>query len=225
MDYLDAQNRAVAAGTESPLNAKDQRVVILGGGDTGSDCLGTAHRQLARSVAQVELLPQPPTHRAAGNPWPVWPTVFRISSSQEEGGQRLFGRRTVRLEGEGGRLRALHWVGVELRDGVLHDVPGTEERHEADLLVQAMGFTGPDCSELSQQLRLQLDKRGNLEVDASFETSVPGVFACGDASRGASLIVWAISDGRETARAVDAHLMGRPSELPRRGADQPFAGR
>jgi glutamate synthase (NADPH/NADH) small chain len=158
-------------------------------------------------VAQVELLPMPPQARAKGNPWPAWPYIFRTSSSQEEGGARLYGRRTLRIEGEGGQLRAMHWVGVEQRDGRLCDVPNTEERFEVDLLVQAMGFTGPETSELTEQLGVQLDGRGNLQVDGSFHTSVPNVFAGGDASRGASLIVWAIADGRAMARAIDAQLL------------------
>ncbi|MFT3841281.1 MAG: glutamate synthase subunit beta [Myxococcaceae bacterium] len=209
MDYLDAQNRAIAAGTDSPLSARGKRVVILGGGDTGSDCVGTAHRQGAACVTQVELMPMPPSARAKNNPWPSWPVVFRTSSSQEEGGARLYGRRTLKLEGESGQLRAMHWIGVELKDGKLTDVPGTEERFETDLLVQAMGFTGPETAQLTQQLRVKLDPRGNLLIDGSFQTSVPGVFAAGDASRGASLIVWAIADGRELARSVDARLAQR----------------
>ncbi len=205
MDFLEAQNKAVRLGVTSTMSARGKRVVILGGGDTGSDCLGTVHRQGAASVIQAELMPEPPGARAAGNPWPQWPLVFRVSSSQEEGGQRFFSKRTERLEGdEQGKLKALWWNG---------------ERVECDLLIQAMGFTGPDTEALQQQLGVE------LKGHAPFLTNVPGVFVGGDAYRGASLIVWAISDGRELARHVDAFLMGRPSTLPTKGRDLPFGGR
>jgi glutamate synthase (NADPH/NADH) small chain len=219
MDYLEAQNR----GGEAV--ARGKRVIVLGGGDTGSDCLGTAHRQGAASVSQVELLPPPPGERAAGNPWPQWPMVFRTSSSQEEGGARVFARRTTRLEGKDGQLVALHWVQVEPKGGGLVDVAGTEERVEVDLLVQAMGFLGADATPIHEQLGVALDARGNVQVDRTFKTSVAGVFSGGDAARGASLIVWAIADGRELARAVDTFLTGQPSRLPTKGRDAPFGGR
>ncbi|MCC6332373.1 MAG: glutamate synthase subunit beta [Myxococcales bacterium] len=202
MDYLEAQNRAVALGQGSTMSAAGKRVVILGGGDTGSDCLGTALRQGAASVAQVELLPEPPKQRAANNPWPTWPVIFRTSSSQEEGGVRGFGKRTTEVEVADGRVAALHWVGVKLGDGKLQEVVGTEERVEVDLLIQAMGFLGPDLTALREQLGVELNARGNLKVDEEFRTSVPGVFGGGDASRGASLIVWAIADGRDLAKSV-----------------------
>ncbi|GMU59562.1 MAG: glutamate synthase [Myxococcaceae bacterium] len=211
MDYLEAQNRAVALGQGSTMSAVGQRVVILGGGDTGSDCLGTALRQGAASVAQVELLPEPPKQRAANNPWPTWPVIFRTSSSQEEGGLRGFGKRTTKVEVVDGRVGALHWVGVKLVDGKLQDVAGTEERVEVDLLIQAMGFLGPDLTALGEQLGAELNARGNLKVDEAFRTSVPGVFGGGDASRGASLIVWAIADGRDLARSVHAALVPQRS--------------
>lgn len=200
MDFLEAQNRG------QPASAKGKRVVVLGGGDTGSDCVGTAHRQGAASVMQVELMPAPPPSRSEKNPWPQWPMIFRTSSSQEEGGTRFFARRTTRLEGVGGQLKALHWVDV--------NNPADEERVEVDLLIQAMGFLGADGRQVNEQLGVALDARGNVKVDERFATSAPGVFAAGDASRGASLIVWAISDGRELACSVDEHLMGRPSRLP-----------
>jgi glutamate synthase (NADPH/NADH) small chain len=212
MDFLEAQNRAVRDGSVSRLSAAGKRVLILGGGDTGSDALGTAHRQRAASVAQVELLAQPPSERTSSNPWPQWPLVFRTSSSQEEGGQRLFGRRTLRLEGANGKLTALHWVDTTAE--------AHEERVEVELLVQAMGFLGPQTAALQSQLGIELDTRGNIKADRRFETNVPGVFAGGDAHRGASLIVWAISDGRELARHVDTFLSGRPSTLPARGRDR-----
>jgi glutamate synthase (NADPH/NADH) small chain len=223
MSYLEAQNRVVQ-GAELPdaLNAHGRRVVILGGGDTGSDCLGTAHRQGAREVVQVELLPAPPPLRPRDNPWPQWPMVFRTSTSQEEGGRREFARMTTRLEGEDGQLRRLVSVAV---DSKLQPVPGTEETWEVDLLVQAMGFVGPEVTALQAQLGVELDARGNLRTDATFATSVDGVWCAGDARRGASLIVWALSEGREAARAVDGWLTGRASRLPTRGQDSAFGGR
>jgi glutamate synthase (NADPH/NADH) small chain len=226
MEYLEHQNRVVSglATLEPRLNAAGRRVLILGGGDTGSDCLGTALRQGAASVTQVELMPAPPKVRAEGNPWPRWPIIFRTSSSQEEGGEREFGLMTKRLEGQDGRLRALHAVQVEpQREGGafrLVEVPGSEVVHEVDLLVLAMGFTGPETQRL-EELGLKLNPRGNVQVDARFATSVDGVFCAGDASRGASLIVWALSDGREAAKAVDAWLSGA-SSLPTRGKDSAF---
>jgi glutamate synthase (NADPH/NADH) small chain len=216
MDYLEASNRAVAATASSTMDAKGKRVVILGGGDTGSDCLGTALRQGAKEVTQVELLPAPGAARGAANPWPQWPMVFRTSSSQEEGGERLFGRRTTKLEGRDGKLVALHWADVG---------SGAESRQEVDLLIQAMGFVSPVTQALTSQLGIELDARGNLKRDAQFRTSVPGVFCAGDSTRGASLIVWAISDGREVARHVDAYLRKAPSALPTRGRDNAFGGR
>jgi glutamate synthase (NADPH/NADH) small chain len=225
MDFLMAQNRAVAAGTEAALNARDKRVVVLGGGDTGSDCLGTSHRQGARSVTQVELLPAPGLERAGGNPWPQWPMVFRTSSSQEEGGERLFGLRTTRLEGHEGRLAAMHWISVTQEGGALKDVPGTEQRVEVDLLIQAMGFVSPVTTQLVEQLGVALDRRGSVKVDSRYETSVPGVFAAGDAARGASLIVHGIAEGREAARHVDVFLSAGSSALPTRGRDSAFGGR
>ncbi len=210
MEFLEAANRGASAA------AVGKRVIILGGGDTGSDCLGTALRQKAREVIQLELMPAPPPRRRAENPWPQWPVIFRSSSSQEEGGLRKFALRTQRLEGEGGQLKALQAVEVELDAGALRDRPGTEVRLEADLLVLAMGFLGPDASRVGAQLGLAVDGRGNLTSDASFATPVLGVYCAGDAYRGASLIVWAIADGREAARSIDAFLSGRPSALPAR---------
>jgi len=225
MPFLEAQNRASQANTESKLSAKGKKVVILGGGDTGSDCLGTSHRQGALEVTQVELLPSPPDERSPGNPWPQWPMTFRTSSSQEEGGHREFARRTTSLEVRDGQLVALHWIGVRAEGKGLVDVPGTESRHEVDLLIQAMGFVSPVTEALVKQLGVALDGRGAVKVDSHFQTSVPGVYSAGDADRGASLIVWAISEGREAARHVDAQLRGAPSQLPTRGRDNAFGGR
>ena len=216
MDYLTEQNQVVGGELPAPsrYDVKGKRVVILGGGDTGSDCLGTALRQGASHVVQIELMPAPPDTRAANNPWPAWPLVFRTSSSQEEGGERTFAFRTTRLEGDGGKLTTL--VGERL------DQPGSEVRMPVDALILAMGFVGPDATPLVDQLDIDLDARGNSAIDARYETNVPRVWAAGDAHRGASLIVWAIAEGRELARHVDAELRAAPSVLPVRGQDQPF---
>ncbi|NNC02578.1 glutamate synthase subunit beta [Corallococcus exiguus] len=229
MDYLEHQNRVVTAGApqDARLEAQGKRVIILGGGDTGSDCLGTALRQDAASVMQVELLPAPPQLRAKENPWPRWPLVFRTSSSQEEGGERAFAMMTKRLEGEDGQLKRLHAVRVEMQrepNGALKlvEVPGSEEVFEVDLLVLAMGFTGPNTDRLAEELGVTLSPRGTVQVDAKFSTSAPGVYCAGDASRGASLIVWALADGREAARALDTWLSGTASVLPTRGQDCAF---
>jgi len=226
MDYLTHQNRVVAGLTslEPRFDAAGKRVLILGGGDTGSDCLGTALRQGAAHVMQGAHSPAPPMARALDNPWPRWPIVFRTSSSQEEGGQREFGLVTQRLEGQDGRLKSVHTVKVELRPGTdgkprLVEIPGSESALEVDLLVLAIGFSGPDTRVLAEQLGVKLTPRGNVQVDAHFATSEAGVFCAGDASRGASLIVWAFADGREAARSVDAYLNQDGSALPTRGKD------
>jgi glutamate synthase (NADPH/NADH) small chain len=198
MDYLTGQNVAIAHGAPPAHDVAGHRVVILGGGDTGSDCLGTALRQRAASVTQIEIQAAPPTARAADNPWPSWPLVFRTSSSQDEGGERSFAFRTTHLEGEAGRLVALH--------GERIDSAGTNVRIPVDTLILALGFTGPAVAPLVEQLGITLDPRGNVAVDARFGTNVPGVFCAGDAHRGASLIVWAIAEGRELAHHVDAFL-------------------
>jgi glutamate synthase (NADPH/NADH) small chain len=203
MDYLTEQNEIVAGQrTSTSHDVRGKRVVILGGGDTGSDCLGTALRQGAASVSQIELMPAPPPERGPDNPWPSWPLVFRTSSSQEEGGTREFAFRTTHLEGTAGKLVALHGVRV--------DEPSIPVRIELDTLILALGFIGPDTSTLVDQLGVQLDKRGNVTADAQFATNVHHVFCVGDARRGASLIVWAIAEGRDAALAVDTHLRGRP---------------
>ncbi len=195
MDYLVDQNVRVGK-----RDVRGKHVIILGGGDTGSDCLGTALRQGAASVAQIELLPAPPDVRSADNPWPSWPLVFRTSSSQEEGGTREFAFRTTHLEGEQGRLVALHGTRVDT---------GASVRMPCDALILALGFTGPDTSALVAQLGVKLDARGNILLDDHFETTVPGVYCAGDAHRGASLIVWAIAEGRDCAAYVDAYLKRR----------------
>ncbi len=230
MDYLTQQNRALVGETAVAamrIDARDKHVIILGGGDTGSDCLGTAQRQDAKSVTQLELMPAPPNTRLPENPWPHWPMVFRTSSSQEEGGERRFALQTTKLTGQDGRIDMLHAVEVRAdRDAsgrtTIVPVPGTEKAMQCDLLILAMGFVNPLAERITGELGTKLDNRGNLAVDKDFRTTVPGVYAAGDARRGASLIVWAIADGRETARTVDADLRAQPSALPTKGADLAF---
>jgi glutamate synthase (NADPH) small chain len=193
-------------------------VVILGGGDTGADCLGTAHRQQARSVTQLELMPMPPLTRAAGNPWPEWPQILRVSSAHEEGGERLYSISTQRFVGDAaGRVQALQAVKVELarRDGrtEIVPIPGSEFDIPAELVLLAMGFTGPVRGPLLTDLGVKLTDRGNAWRDERWMTSVPGVFTAGDMQRGQSLIVWAIAEGRSAARGIDTYLMGE-SRLP-----------
>ncbi|HZO16064.1 MAG TPA: glutamate synthase subunit beta [Polyangiaceae bacterium] len=214
MDYLEQQNRRVAGEVVDGIDARDKRVIILGGGDTGSDCLGTAHRQGAAQVMQVELLPEPPRSRYRDNPWPQWPMIFRTSSSQEEGGERRFGVSTTRLIGSDGRLRALQATTLE----------GTDLEIDVDLLLLALGFVGPDASACVAQLGIELDARGNISAN-DYATNVAGIFTAGDARRGQSLIVWALMEGREAARAADSYLRGAPSPLPTRGRDTPVGGR
>jgi glutamate synthase (NADPH/NADH) small chain len=233
MDFLTEQNEVIAGERASTQwDVRGKNVVILGGGDTGSDCLGTSLRQGAAHVTQIELMPAPPAARAADNPWPQWPMIFRTSTSQDEGGERAFAIKTTRIEGKEGRIVALHTVQLQgpadrapAHPGELREVPGSEKVIPVDTLILAMGFTGPDAAPLAQQLGVQLDKRGNVAVDRAYQTSVPGVYAAGDAKRGASLIVWAIAEGREAARSIDAYLRGADSWLPTRGIDQPFGGR
>ncbi len=230
MDYLTLQNKVVAGDALAErIDAHDKRVVILGGGDTGSDCLGTAHRQGASHVTQLELMPAPPAVRAPENPWPEWALIHRTSSSQEEGGERQFALMTTHLSGKDGKVQALHAVKVhpEIVDGRMSFVrePGGELTIPCELVLLAMGFVHPVARELSRELGVTLDRRGNIQVDDQFRTNVPGVYAAGDARKGASLIVWAISDGRECARTVDADLRSGHSALPTRGIDQPFERR
>ncbi len=211
VDYLTQQNRRCEGETVPDgelMTAKDKRVVIIGGGDTGADCLGTAHRQGALSVHQFELLPQPPVSRQGDNPWPEWPRIFRSSAAHEEGGERVFSISTERFLGDaGGRVRALQTVGVEVGRGGITTLPGTERELAADLVLLAMGFVGPEPRGLVEELGLRLTDRGNVWRDANWMTSEPGVFTAGDMQRGQSLIVWAIADGRQAASAVDAYLM------------------
>jgi glutamate synthase (NADPH) small chain len=220
MEYLTLQNRRCegdAVADEAFISAHGQRVVIIGGGDTGADCLGTVHRQGALSVHQFELLPRPPDTRAADNPWPQWPNIFRVSSAHEEGGERVYAVSTQRFTGAAGRVRQLEAVKVDMVREVgrldFKPIPGSEFTLDVDLVLLAMGFVGPEKPGLLTDLGVRLTERGNVWRDASWMTSVPGVFACGDMQRGQSLIVWAIAEGRSAARGVDTFLMGR-SDLP-----------
>jgi glutamate synthase (NADPH) small chain len=209
MDFLPQQNRR-CEGDHVPeseaILATGKRVVIIGGGDTGADCLGTCHRQGALSVTQFELLPKPPDKRAESTPWPLWPMQLRIESSHEEGGLRDWSVSTVRFTGdEQGRVKKLHAVRVGPAPEFA-PVPGSEFTLDADLVLLAMGFTGPTKSGPIEQLGLALDGRGNVATDANYMSSVPGVFAAGDMRRGQSLIVWAIAEGRKAAASLDAWL-------------------
>jgi glutamate synthase (NADPH) small chain len=212
VDYLTRQNRICEGDTlpDDPLmSAAGKRVIIIGGGDTGADCLGTAHRQGALSVHQFELLPRPPESRAADNPWPQWPRIFRSSAAHDEGGERLFSISTERFLGDDqGRVRALETVNVEVSRSGITKLPGTEVTLEAELVLLAMGFVGPERGGLLSQLGVRLTDRGNVWRDERWMTSEEGVFAAGDMQRGQSLIVWAIADGRHAAAAVDGYLMG-----------------
>jgi len=221
MDYLTLQNRRCegdAVPDDAFITARGKHVVIIGGGDTGADCLGTVHRQGAASVHQFELLPRPPDTRAPENPWPQWPNIFRVSPAHEEGGERVYAVSTQRFTGDaGGRVRTLRAVTVDMvREGGRLDfrpVPGTEFELDAELVLLAMGFLGPERPGMLADLGVKLTERGNVWRDENWMTSVPGVFACGDMQRGQSLIVWAIAEGRSAARGVDLYLMGK-SDLP-----------
>jgi glutamate synthase (NADPH/NADH) small chain len=221
MEYLTLQNRRCegdAIPSEGFITAEGQDVIIIGGGDTGADCLGTVHRQGARSVRQLELLPRPPDMRAASNPWPLWPNIFRVSSAHEEGGDRMYSISTDRFTGDdGGHVRKLHGMQVEMiaANGrtTFAPVQGSEFELNADLVLLAMGFVGPERHGLINELGVRMTDRGTVARDANWMTSVPGVFTAGDMQRGQSLIVWAIAEGRSCARGVDFYLMGT-SDLP-----------
>jgi glutamate synthase (NADPH/NADH) small chain len=213
MDFLTAQNRRLEGDSidGAGSDARDKRVVIIGGGDTGSDCAGTCVRQGARSVSQFELLPQPPAGRATSTPWPLWPMQLRTSHAHEEGCDREWSVATTAFSGENGRVQRLHAARMERRvfaDGRTDfgRMSGTDFELEADLVLLAMGFTGPIKSRLLTDLAVELDARGSVATDLEHRTSVPGVFAAGDAHRGASLIVWAIREGRDAAGSIDRWL-------------------
>jgi glutamate synthase (NADPH/NADH) small chain len=221
MEFLPGANRVQQGDYPvAPVSAAGKRVVIIGGGDTGADCLGTSLRQGAASVHQFEIMPRPPQDRPDGNPWPTWPFIFRTSSAHEEGGERVFAVNTERFLGseekagdDAGRrvVTALRAHEVEMKDGRFHKVEGSDFDLPCDLVLLAMGFTGPEQNELTEGLGLELTERGNIGRDASWSTNVDGVFVAGDMGRGQSLIVWAIAEGRSAAAAVDEWLMGQTS--------------
>ena len=216
MEYLPLANRVLQGDLDkSPLDVAGKHVVIIGGGDTGADCLGTAHRQGAASVTQLEIMPMPPTVRPTSQPWPTYPMTWRVSSAHEEGGERVFAVSTESFEDDGqGRVAALHLVEVEQSQGAIRPRHGSQRRLPADVVLLAMGFVGPERGPLLDQLGLALSDRGSVERDDDYATGVPGVFVAGDAGRGQSLIVWAIAEGRAAAAAVDRFLMGS-TNLPR----------
>ena len=214
MEYLPWGNRVqegddvLGPDGQPPITAKGKKVVIIGGGDTGADCLGTAHRQGAIVVHQFEIMPRPPDTRAESTPWPTYPLMYRVSSAHEEGGERVFSVNTERFIGEDGHVTALKAHEVTMRDGKFVKVEGSDFELEADLVLLAMGFVGPEREGLLTDLEVKLTDRGNVARGADFDTSVPGVFVAGDMGRGQSLIVWAIAEGRAAAAAVDRYLMG-----------------
>jgi glutamate synthase (NADPH/NADH) small chain len=221
MDYLTLQNRrneGERIPDEQFITAKDKHVIIIGGGDTGADCLGTAHRQGAKSVHQLELLSRPPDSRLSNNPWPLWPNIFRVSSAHEEGGERVYSISTQKFSGDAdGRVTTLHANHVEVANvnGRMEFKPvaGSDHELQADLVLLAMGFVGPETNGMLQKLGVKMTERGTVARDGRWMTSVEGVFTCGDMQRGQSLIVWAQAEGRSCARGVDEYLMGR-SDLP-----------
>jgi glutamate synthase (NADPH/NADH) small chain len=216
MEFLPMQTR-LNLGDKKPssfISAKGKHVVVIGGGDTGSDCVGTSHRQGAKSVTQFELLPRPPEQRTPDMPWPRWPMILRTSTSQEEGGKRDWSVNTKAFLGEGGIVKTLRGVRLEWSKGAdgrpqMKEVPGSEFEIPCDLCLLAMGFLGPEKGGILDQLGVKLDPRGNVQADENSMTSVPGIFSAGDMRRGQSLVVWAIQEGRRAARGIDAFLMGR----------------
>jgi len=214
MEYLPGANRVQEGDLEvAPIDVKDAHVVIIGGGDTGADCLGTAHRQGAASVTQLEIMPTPPDQRPGTQPWPTYPMVYRTSSAHEEGGDRMFSVSTTEFVGHEGRLTGMRIVEVQMSDGRFEPVTGTERELPADYVFLAMGFTGPERSPMVEQFDLPLDERGAIERSPDYATPLDGVFVAGDAGRGQSLIVWAIAEGRAAAASVDRYLSGE-SNLP-----------
>jgi glutamate synthase (NADPH/NADH) small chain len=219
MEFLPGANRVQEGDLDlAPIDVAGKHVVIIGGGDTGADCLGTSHRQGAASVTQLEIMPMPPESRPQGQPWPTYPMSYKVTSAHEEGGERVYAVNTQRFVDDGnGRVRALEIVEVEFRDGRFEPVPGTERELPADYVFLAMGFTGPERGPLLDQLGVELDERGNIRRDRHYMSSVEGVFVAGDAGRGQSLIVWAIAEGRSAAAGVDRWLSGTttlPAPIP-----------
>jgi glutamate synthase (NADPH/NADH) small chain len=200
-----------------PIHAHGKKVVIIGGGDTGADCLGTSHRQGAASVHQFEIMPRPPEERAGSTPWPTYPLMYRVSSAHEEGGERVFSVNTERFVGADGKVTGLDAHEVKMVNGRFEKVEGTDFTLEADLVLLAMGFVGPDKPGLLTDLGVGYDQRGNVQRDKNWATNIPGVFVAGDMGRGQSLIVWAIAEGRAAASAVDRYLEGEtalPAPIP-----------
>jgi glutamate synthase (NADPH) small chain len=200
---------------EDQITAKDKHVVIIGGGDTGADCLGTAIRQQAKSIVQLEIMPTPPEERPAHQPWPTYPMIYRVSSAHEEAGERVYSVSTSEFIGDyDGNVASLRMSEVRFEAGKIVPTEGTEREIPAELVLLAMGFTGPEADTVISQLECALDERGNVARDKNYATNVDGVFVCGDAGRGQSLIVWAIAEGRACAAGVDEYLSGT-TKLPR----------
>ena len=219
MEYLPMANKVQEGDNAEPaINAKGKNVVIIGGGDTGADCLGTALRQGAKQVIQLEIMPRPPEERAGNNPWPQWSLIYRTSSAHEEGGERMFSVNTEKFVDDGnGNVRALLIHEVEMIEGRFTKKDGTDTEIPADLVFLAMGFVGPEKGSWINQLGVDLDERGNIARNDEYATNVPGIFVAGDMGRGQSLIVWAIAEGRACAAGVDKHLMGEtllPAPIP-----------
>ncbi len=221
MEYLTLQNKRCEGddiADDDFISAKDKHVVIVGGGDTGADCLGTANRQNARSVHQLEILPRPPDKRSSDNPWPLWPQIYRVSFAHEEGVERVYSVSTRRFIDDGnGQVKALELVKMKMKKEQEHvsfeEIPGSEFNIPCELALLAMGFAGPEKQGMLEKLGVELTDRGNVDRDKNWMTNVPGVFTAGDMQRGQSLIVWAIAEGRSAARGIDAYLMGK-SDLP-----------
>ncbi|RNL86511.1 glutamate synthase subunit beta [Halostreptopolyspora alba] len=216
MEYLPLANRVQEGDTDTPaISAEGKDVIVIGGGDTGADCIGTAHRQGATSVTQLEIMPKPPKERPADQPWPTYPMTYKVSSAHEEGGERLYSVSTVEFLGDDqGHVRALKLVDVERTDNGFEPVEGTEREIPAGLVTLAMGFVGPQKEGMLSQLGVELDGRGNVVRDSDYATTVDGVFCAGDMGRGQSLIVWALAEGRSAAAGVDRYLTRQPSNLP-----------
>jgi glutamate synthase (NADPH/NADH) small chain len=218
MEYLPGANRVQEGDIDvAPIDAAGKHVVIIGGGDTGADCLGTAHRQGAASVTQLEIMPTPPDHRPAGQPWPTYPMTYRVSSAHEEGGDRVFAVSTEEFVGADGKLTGLRLVDVDWGKGAPTPVEGSARVIPADLVFLAMGFVGPETGGLVDDLGLELTDRGAIARSDDYASSLEGVFVAGDAGRGQSLIVWAIAEGRAAAASVDRYLTGSsnlPSPIP-----------
>jgi glutamate synthase (NADPH) small chain len=226
MEYLPQANRAaLGEDVEDQIVATDKHVIIIGGGDTGADCLGTAHRQGARSVTQLEIMPEPGSERPEHQPWPTYPMVLRVSAAHEEGGERVYSVSTQEFLGDDdGNVRALRLVEVQSKNGKFEPVPGTEREIPAELVLFAMGFTGPEQGDLLEQLGVELDQRGNIVRDDSYMSTEKGVFVAGDCGRGQSLIVWAIAEGRACAAGVDSYLTGSTTlPAPVQPTDRPIA--